>query len=84
MDDLEHYIRIRFGLAPNEPTPDQFSTILNSITAFMQSNHREPTVDELRELVASVCPSTGRWKYGADVNAELRRQLAALRAQAKR
>ena len=50
----------------------------------MQSNHREPTVDELRELVASVCPSTGRWKYGADVNAELRRQLAALRAQAKR
>ncbi len=84
MDDLGHYLRIRFGLAPGEPTAQQLQLITQEITQFILRESREPSDGELGAIVASFCPTTGRWKYGADVNLELRRQLALLRAQAKK
>ena len=84
MIDFGQYIRIRFGLAPGEPTAEQLEEIMSRVKAFVQASGCEPTIDELYELVVVVCPSTGKWKYGADVNVELRRQLAAIRAQTKR
>jgi hypothetical protein len=70
------------NLAPNWTGAENPGPDLHLIQAVAPI--RPAWLDELRSLVASCCPSTGKWKYGADVNAELRRQLAAIRAQAKR
>jgi len=84
MSDLGHYIRVRYGLAPEEPTTTQLAQIEAEIRQFGTVQNRDPSEAELRDIVARICPTTGKWKYGSDVNLELRRQLALLRAQAKK
>jgi hypothetical protein len=84
MSDFGHFLKVRFGLAPGDPTDEQLQNIIHSVKQFAATNKRDPTIDELGEIVRRHCPSFGRWKYAADVNLELRRQIAQLAAQAKK
>lgn len=84
MSDFSHFIRIRFGLAPEEPTESQEQQIVASIRKHVDQYGVEPDIDALRTIVAQYCPSTGTWKYGAEVSVELRRQLAILAAKLKK
>lgn len=77
-DDFGHFLKIRYGLPPNEPTTDQLRAIKADIAAFSQTKGREPTDTEVRDIVSRHCPEAGTYKYGADVHAELRRQIAML------
>jgi len=84
MSDFGQFLKIRFGLAPSEPTTEQVNKVVRDVQQFAAANKREPSVDELGEIVRRHCPSFGKWKYAADVNLELRRQIAQLAAQAKK
>ncbi len=84
MDELAHLLKIQYGLAPGEPTEEQTKKVLAQIAQFTRQNGREPKSTELGEIVRSICPSYKTWKYAADVQLELRRQLAMLATQIKR
>lgn len=83
-NDFGHFLKIRFGLAPGDPTAEQLNKIVQDVQRFSAANQRDPSIDELGEIVKKHCPSFGKWKYAADVNLELRRQIAQLAAQAKK
>lgn len=84
MNDLGYYLKVKFGLAPGDPTDAQLAAITKDLKAFAAANKREPTVDEVGTIAKKHCPSYGTYKYAADVNLELRRQIAQLAAQAKK
>lgn len=78
MDDFGHFLKIRYGLPPSEPTPEQLKRITDDISRFVAQYGREPSDQETATIVRTHCPQAGTYKYGADVNAELRRQIALL------
>ena len=78
MDDFGHFLKIRYGLPPNEPTAEQLKRITDEISRFATQHGREPNDQETAAIVRAHCPLAGTYKYGADVNAELRRQIALL------
>lgn len=84
MSDLSHYLKIRYGLPPGEPTDVQLGRIVGDITDFVAKSGREPSDNETAEIVRRHCPHAGTYKYASDVNAELRRQIAQLAAQARK
>lgn len=75
---LADFLRIQFGLAPDEPNNRQLEGIVDEIAQQRQSRGRDLDLAEIGEVVRRHCPSYGRWKYGAEVSLSLRLALNEL------
>ena len=84
MNDLAYYLRLSYGLAPHEPTDAQVGAISDDVRNFARINNREPSREEMGAIVRRHCRTFQTHKYAADVNLELRRQIALLATQAKK
>jgi len=84
MNDLAYYLRLSYGLAPQEPTEAEVRAISDDVRNFVRINNREPSREEMGAIVQRYCRTFQTYKYAADVNLELRRQIAQLAAQAKK
>ncbi len=83
MNELGHYLKIRYGLAPHEPTDAQLAKIVADLQAITKRTGEEPTLEQTEAIVRKYCPTFRTYKYAADVNLELRRQIAMLAAQSQ-
>lgn len=77
--DLALFLRVKYGLAPQEPTDFQLESIITQIIAFQKINGRDPSDSELGTIVRQFCSTAGTYKYGAEVSLALRKALEALR-----
>lgn len=74
-EKLGHSLKLKFGLAPAEPTTQQLSMIKTSIAAVIASG-RQPTDKDWYIAVAENCPSAGKYFYGGVDNSDLNTLLA--------
>lgn len=74
-DRLAHALKLKFGLAPHEPTSWQLQSIKAAI-ARIKSSGRLPTDAEWRAAVAISCPGIGQHVYAGVDNSDLNTLLA--------
>ncbi|QBJ10914.1 hypothetical protein EYS10_21295 [Rahnella aquatilis] len=67
---LAQCLKIKFGTAPDCPTPDQLELIKKDIRALLAKG-LEPTVKDWFEVVRRYCPRTGRYSYSGIDNSDL-------------
>lgn len=66
--ELSHKIKIRFGTAPNEPTPNQLEKIKQDIQSLIAKGVT-PSEKDWKDIVTNNCPSAGSYFYrGADTS----------------
>lgn len=78
-DDLAHSLKIKFGLAPAEPTPVQLAAI-KAIISRITASGRRPTENDWYTAVTTCCPDAGSHRYSGVDNSDLN-TLLALAAQ---
>jgi len=83
MSDFGHNLKIKYGLAPHEPTEEQLTEITIEIQIFQVVNRRDPNDAELGSIVARICPTYQTYKYGAEVSLALRQALNQLLTKGK-
>lgn len=69
--NLAHSLKIRFGLAPYEPTNDQINNIKHDISAFTN-----PTESDWCQIISIYCPGAGSHHYSGVDNSDLNTLLA--------
>jgi len=74
-EKLGHGLKLKFGLAPAEPTTQQLSRIKAALSAVIASG-TTPTDNDWYTAVAANCPSTGQYRYGGVDNSDLKTLLA--------
>lgn len=74
-ENLGHALKIRFGLAPWEPTEAQLSSIKATIARITQAG-RNPTDEDWHSAIVSACPGAGRHRYSGVDNSDLNTLLA--------
>lgn len=66
--DLAHKLKIKFGTAPNEPTPFRLEKIKQDIQELVQKGVT-PTESDWASIVKKHCPDAGSYGYyGADTS----------------
>lgn len=73
--ELGHSLKIRYGLAPWEPTEVQLGSIKAAIARVTQSG-RSPTAEDWHSAVVATCPSAGQHRYSGVDNSDLNTMLA--------
>jgi len=80
---LAHSLKIRFGLAPYEPSATQLEAIKRSIQSIRDQGIK-PTFSDWQHAVNQYCPSAGTYKYSGIDNSDLNALLLlALKPPAK-
>ncbi|WP_175891405.1 hypothetical protein [Burkholderia cepacia] len=74
-EKLGRSLKLRFRLAPAEPTTQQLSRIKAAISDVIASG-RLPTDNDWYRAVAANCSSTGKYVYGGVDNSDLNTLLA--------
>ena len=69
-ENLAHYLKIKFGLAPNHPNQDQLSLIKNDINNLVSCGIT-PTYDQWHDIIEKYCPEIGTHFYGGLDNSDL-------------
>ncbi|MDP8078977.1 hypothetical protein [Phocoenobacter skyensis] len=66
--ELIYRLKIKFGIAPNEPTPLQLEKIKQDIQEIVQKGVI-PSESDWARIVKKHCPNSGRYAYyGADTS----------------
>lgn len=81
-EKLANSLKMKFGLAPNEPTMTQLAAIKSAINQIAELG-RTPSVRDWARIVTQYCPGAGRHKYAGVDNSDLN-TLLALATQAAR
>lgn len=81
---LAHALKIKFGLAPTEPTSSQLTDIQSAIRN-IRATSRVPTDADWSAVVSKYCPTAGTHRYAGLDNSDLNTllALAILSAQGK-
>lgn len=74
-EELAHSLKMKFGLAPQEPSAHQLQSI-KSFIAKVVSSGRQPSHQDWHNAVKAVCSSIGQWKYAGIDNSDLNALLA--------
>lgn len=69
-EKLAHALKLKFGLAPAEPTRLQLTAIKNAILKIFAANRR-PSESDWATVVLQCCPGAGRHRYAGADNSDL-------------
>jgi hypothetical protein len=72
---LGHALKMKFGLAPGEPTNTQLAAIKGNISKITATG-RPATEAEWAKATATYCPGFGKYKYAGIDNSDLNALLA--------
>lgn len=79
---LKHSLRMKFGLAPNEPTDAQLIDIQRDIER-IKNGGEDPIQSDWERAIKKHCPSVGNWGYGGVDNSDLNHLLVMATAKPK-
>lgn len=82
-EKLGHSLKLKFGLAPYEPTANQLTSIKAAIQRIRDSGQR-PTDSDWGNAVYAYCPGAGTCRYSGLDNSDLNALLAVAIANARR
>ena len=77
---LAHSLKVKFGTAPHEPTPQQLDTIIDNISFIALFG--TPSEADWEKSVSTYCPTAGTWKYAGIDNSDLNALLVQAKQQA--
>ncbi len=79
---LKLSLRIKFGLAPLEPTDAQLVEIQRDIER-IKNRGEDPIRSDWEHAISKHCPSMGNWGYGGVDNSDLNHLLKMATAKPK-
>lgn len=80
-DKLAHSLMMRFGLAPEEPTPEQIGLICDYIENIEKI--RTPSEYDWRRAVETYCPTYKTYKRASVDDTDLNRLIEEMRSKGK-